>query len=86
VFDYLTSLEWVRAQSNLMIIGPTGTGKSHTLIGLGVAAVHAGHKVRYFTATDLVETLYRGLADTPPSSACRAVPPPSSSPTVSPTG
>ncbi|KSZ55961.1 hypothetical protein Z045_25980 [Rhodococcus pyridinivorans KG-16] len=26
-------------------------------------AIHAGHKVRYFTAADLVETLYRGLAD-----------------------
>ena len=24
---------------------------------------HAGHRVRYFTAADLVETLYRGLAD-----------------------
>ena len=63
VFDYLSSLEWVRAQQNLAIIGPAGTGKSHTLIGLGVAAIHAGHKVRYFTAADLVETLYRGLAD-----------------------
>jgi DNA replication protein DnaC len=63
VFDYLSSLEWVRAQQNLAIIGPAGTGKSHTLIGLGTAAIHAGHKVRYFTAADLVETLYRGLAD-----------------------
>ena len=62
-FDYLSSLEWVRAQHNLALIGPAGTGKSHTLIGLGIAAVHAGHKVRYFTAVDLVETLYRGLAD-----------------------
>jgi hypothetical protein len=34
------------------IIGPAGTGKSHTLIGLGVAAIHAGHKVRYFTAAN----------------------------------
>ena len=42
---------------------PAGTGKSHTLIGLGIAAIHAGHKVRYFTAADLIETLYRGLAD-----------------------
>jgi DNA replication protein DnaC len=33
------------------------------LIGLGIAAIHAGHKARYFTAADLVETLYRGLAD-----------------------
>jgi DNA replication protein DnaC len=62
-FDYLASLEWIRAQQNLAIIGPAGTGKSHTLIGLGTAAIHAGLKVRYFTAADLVETLYRGLAD-----------------------
>ena len=26
-FDYLSSLEWVRAQQNLAIIGPAGTGK-----------------------------------------------------------
>ena len=51
--DYLASLEWIRAQHNLAIIGPPGTGKSHLLIGLGHAAVHAGHKVRYFTAADL---------------------------------
>jgi len=59
----VSSLEWIRTQQNLAIVGPAGTGKSHTLIGLGVAAIHAGHKVRYFTAADLVETLYRGLAD-----------------------
>ena len=62
-FDYLSSLEWVRAQHNLAIVGRPGTAKSHTLIGLGHAAVHAGHKVRYFTAADLIDTLYRGLAD-----------------------
>ncbi len=62
-FDYLSSLEWIRAQRNLAIIGPAGTGKSHTLIGLGTAAIHAGLKVRYFAAADLVETLYRGMAD-----------------------
>ena len=33
------------------------------LVGLGVTAVEAGHKVRYFTAAELVETLYRALAD-----------------------
>jgi DNA replication protein DnaC len=40
-----------------------GTGKSHVLVSLGISAIHAGHKVRYFTAADLVDTLYRGLAD-----------------------
>jgi DNA replication protein DnaC len=62
-FDYLASLEWIRAAENTCLIGPAGTGKSHVLVALGVAAVHAGHKVRYFTAAELVETLYRALAD-----------------------
>lgn len=62
-FDYLASLEWVRAAENVCLIGPAGTGKSHMLVALGIAAVQAGHRVRYFTAADLVETLYRGLAD-----------------------
>ena len=62
-FDYLASLEWVRAAENTCLIGPAGTGKSHVLVALGVAAVQAGHKVRYFTAADLAENLYRALAD-----------------------
>jgi DNA replication protein DnaC len=62
-FDYLASLEWLAGHANPCLLGPAGTGKSHLLIGLGHAAVEAGHRVRYFTAADLVETLYRGLAD-----------------------
>jgi DNA replication protein DnaC len=62
-FDYLASLEWIRAAENLCLVGPAGTGKSHLLIALGHAAVNEGLRVRYFAAADLVETLYRGLAD-----------------------
>ena len=62
-FSYLASLEWIRATENTCLIGPAGTGKSHMLVALGVAAVETGHRVRYFTAADLVETLYRALAD-----------------------
>jgi len=62
-FDYLASLEWIRAAENTCLIGPAGTGNSDVLVALGVAAVEAGHKVRYFTAAELVETLYRALAD-----------------------
>jgi DNA replication protein DnaC len=43
--------------------GWAGTGKSHLLVAVGHAAVAAGLRVRYFVAADLVETLYRGLAD-----------------------
>ena len=57
--DYLVTLDWIRQTTNLCLIGPAGTGKSHYLIALGHAAVTAGYKVRYFTAIDLVEHLYR---------------------------
>ena len=62
-FDYLTSLEWIAAHENVCLVGPAGTGKSHLLVALGHAAVDIGKRVRYFTAAELVETLYRGLAD-----------------------
>jgi DNA replication protein DnaC len=62
-FDYLAGLEWIRAKENLCLVGPAGTGKSHLLVALGHDAVEAGFRVRYFTAAELVETLYRGYAD-----------------------
>ena len=62
-FDYLASLEWIHASENLCLVGPAGTGKSHLLIALGHAAVATGMRVRYFTAVELVEHLYRAVAD-----------------------
>jgi len=61
--DYLASLEWIAAKENLVLAGPAGPGKSHVLVAAGIAAVQAGHKVRYYTAADLVDALYRALAD-----------------------
>jgi DNA replication protein DnaC len=62
-FEYLASLEWIAARESPCLVGPAGTGKSHLLIALGHAAVEAGRRVRYFSAAELLETLYRGLAD-----------------------
>jgi DNA replication protein DnaC len=61
--EYLASLEWIAAKENVCLVGPAGTGKSHLLVALGHRAIDAGRRVRYFTAPELVETLYRGLAD-----------------------
>ncbi|MFC7248210.1 IS21-like element helper ATPase IstB [Catellatospora aurea] len=62
-FDYLSAGEWIAKAENLCLVGPAGTGKTHLLIALGHAAVVAGHRVRYLSAAELVEQLYRGLAD-----------------------
>jgi DNA replication protein DnaC len=41
-FDYLASLEWIRAAENTCLIGPAGTGKSHILVALGVPPSRPG--------------------------------------------
>ena len=61
--DYLITLDWIPSADNLCLIGPPGTGKTHYLIALARAAVQAGHRVRYYTAIELVEALWRGHAD-----------------------
>ena len=38
-------------------------GQSHLLLALGSAAVDAGHRVRYYSAAKLIDTLYHGPAD-----------------------
>jgi len=41
----------------------SGTGKSHLLIGLGVAACEAGRRVRYVTCASLVNELAEAADD-----------------------
>jgi DNA replication protein DnaC len=71
--DYLVTLDWIGRADNVCLVGPAGTGKTHYLIALGTAAVEAGHKVRYFTAVELVEHLYRAVADNTVGKAIEAV-------------
>ena len=71
--DYLVTLDWIHRADNLCLVGPAGTGKSHYLIGLGRAAVNAGYRVRYFTAVELIEHLWRAVADNTVGRAIEAV-------------
>ena len=55
----LATAAWVRSGLPLCLIGDSGTGKSHLLIGLGTAAAaaEAGYRVKYTLATKLVNEL-----------------------------
>jgi len=43
--------------SPIVLLGDSGTGKTHLLIGTGIAACHQGRSVRYVTAASLVNEL-----------------------------
>ena len=53
----LATGDWVRRGQPLCLIGDSGTGKSHLLIGLGTAAAEKGYRVKYILATRLVNEL-----------------------------
>lgn len=53
----LETLAWVSAGEPVVLIGDPGTGKTHLLIGLGMAACSEGLRVRYVTAAGLVNEL-----------------------------
>lgn len=47
----------------VLAVGPPGTGKSHTAIGLGLAACRRGRRVRFITVADLVTDLAEAQAE-----------------------
>ncbi len=59
----LATGEWIRQGRPLCLIGDSGTGKSHLLIGLGIAAAENGHRVRYTTAAALANELAEAADD-----------------------
>ncbi|WP_129670220.1 IS21-like element helper ATPase IstB [Phytoactinopolyspora endophytica] len=54
----LATLEFIEHQSNIALLGPPGTGKTHLAVSLGVAACQAGYCV-YFTSLDHLVTKLR---------------------------
>jgi DNA replication protein DnaC len=48
---------WIDTGTPLCLIGDSGTGKSHLLIALGIAACEQGRRVRYVTCAGLVNEL-----------------------------
>jgi len=54
---------YLDAGEPVVLLGDSGTGKSHLLIGLGVAACEQGRSVRYATCAQLVNELAEAVDD-----------------------
>lgn len=59
LIEQLASAGFIETAHNLILVGGTGTGKTHLATAIGVAAIHQGKRVRFFNAVDLVNQLER---------------------------
>ena len=50
----LAHLAFVERAENVVLLGPSGVGKTHIALALAQRAVAAGHKVRFLSAADLM--------------------------------
>jgi DNA replication protein DnaC len=55
--EQLSGGGFLDSQRNVVLIGGTGTGKSHIAIGMARSIIRAGRKARFFNAVDLVNRL-----------------------------
>ena len=53
----LARCEYIERRENIIALGPSGTGKTHIALGLGLAACQKGYKVRFITTAALVHEL-----------------------------
>ncbi len=57
VVEQLASAAFMETAHNLILVGGTGTGKSHLATAIGVAGIHQGKRVHFYNAVDLVNQL-----------------------------
>jgi DNA replication protein DnaC len=53
----LARCEWIERRENVIALGPSGTGKTHAALGLGLAACQKGLSVGFTTASALVSEM-----------------------------
>lgn len=58
-FKELSSLTFIDRKENLILMGPSGLGKTHIMLSLAYKACMTGHTAYYITCMDLIEGLVR---------------------------
>lgn len=53
----LARCEWIDQRENVIALGPSGVGKTHTALALGLAACQKGYSVAFTSAASLVHEL-----------------------------
>ena len=54
----LRTLAFVERAQNVVLLGPSGVGKTHLATGLGVQALQAGHRAYFVSAQDLLDQIH----------------------------
>jgi len=61
--EQLCTGQFTKDAHNLILVGGTGTGKTHIAIAIGTALINQGKKVRFHNAVDLINALIREQAE-----------------------
>lgn len=59
----LGTCAYLESATNVLLVGPPGTGKTHLAVGLAHAAVHAGYRTYVTTAADLAARCHKAAIE-----------------------
>jgi DNA replication protein DnaC len=58
-FEELKSLSFIERKENIVLLGPSGVGKTHLMLGLGHRACMTGYSAYYISCRDAIERLLK---------------------------